>query len=245
MAINFSRTAADYAYARPGFDARLYERLRQLRIGTAGQRILDVGAGTGLLGEGFAGCDVTEVEPSMKLLVRSGARHRVGGVAEMLPFADDTFDVVTAAQCWHWFDRAAAPREIGRVLKPGGRLAIVYQTPLPVPGNLVDASEQLILQFRPNWRHAGNTGINGQALKDLTTHGFGEIESFTFDAQIEFTRKTWHGYVRTTSAVLPTLDAEELAEFDRRHLEMLGSWGERVSALHRVFVAVGRKADAR
>jgi ubiquinone/menaquinone biosynthesis C-methylase UbiE len=46
----------------------------------------------------------------------------------LLPFADNSFDVVTAAQCWHWFDRVQAPREILRVLRPNGSLAVVYQT---------------------------------------------------------------------------------------------------------------------
>lgn len=241
MPIDFSIAAEDYAAARPPFDARLYPRLAQLGVGLPGERLLDIGAGTGLLGRGFESCDVIEAEPSLSLLNHSIARHRVATVAESLPFPDATFDAVTAGQSWHWFDRLAAPREIRRVLKPAGRLAIVYQTPIPVPGNLAHASEQLILRFRPHWRHAGNTGINGQALKDLTLGGFSRIESFTFDTTLTFTPGSWHAYTRTTSAVAPTLTPAELADFDRQHRQMLASWPHHFTALHRVFAAIGTR----
>jgi SAM-dependent methyltransferase len=243
MTVDFARAAADYASFRPPFHPRLYDRLRHMGVGGPGQLILDIGAGTGLLGQGLCagGANVTESDPSPDLLRQSHAPRRVVAVAERLPFADATFDAVTAGQCWHWFDRRVAPPEIRRVLKPGGRLAIVYQTYLPLAGNVAAASEQLILKYRPNWRHAGGVGINGQALKDAQTAGFVNIESFSFDADLTFTRAAWQGFVRTCSAVAPSLSPADLARFDREHAELLQSRPATLAVPHRVFAAVARR----
>lgn len=242
MTVDFGKTSLDYSAYRPEFDARLFARLQALRVGVAGQKILDIGAGTGLLTRHLtaSGADVIQCDASIALLKLSSGR-RIAGRAEHLPFADETFDAVTAGQCWHWFDRVAAPREIGRVLKPSGRIAIIYQTYLPIEGNIAAASEQVILRHRPRWRHAGGVGINGQALKDLQTARFGQIESFSFDVVIPFTREKWQGFIRTCSAVGPSLCDEDLAKFERDHAMVLLRWPESFNVPHRVFAAVATR----
>jgi SAM-dependent methyltransferase len=247
MTVNFGNSAVDYAAYRPAFDPRLFERLQLLGVGLADQLILDVGAGTGLLGRGLTngGARVVECDASIELLRQAGGDARVAGRAEALPFAETRFDAVTAGQCWHWFDRRVAPLEIRRVLRPGGRLAIVYQTYLPLAGNVAAASEALILRYRPQWPHAGGVGINGQALKDMQSAGFTEIESFSFDVDVPYTKAAWRGFMRTCSAVGPSLSAERLAEFDRDHGQMLEAWPEHFDVPHRVFAAVASKPAGR
>ncbi|HSI33774.1 MAG TPA: class I SAM-dependent methyltransferase [Tepidisphaeraceae bacterium] len=238
---DFARAAADYAAHRPPFDSRLIDRLRSFGVGRAGQRVLDLGAGTGLFGAALADCGVTFVDPSPALLAHAPG-PRVCAVAERLPFADHAFDAVTCAQSWHWFDRRIAPREILRALKPGGPLAIVYQTHLPLPGNLAGETERLILRHRPRWRHAGAAGINGQALIDLTAAGFARIESFTFDVDVSFSAQAWVGYVRTWSALAPTLDGPGLEALDADLAAFVAGQfpvGGTVAVPHRVFAAIG------
>jgi hypothetical protein len=148
---------------------------------------------------------------------------------------------VTAAQCWHWLDRTQAPREIYRVLRPGGFVAGIYQTYIPLPGSVAEATEKLILQHCPNWRHTNSTGINGQLLRDLQISGFENIESFSFDVDIAFTPDAWRGYIRTTSPVGPSMSAAQLEQFDREHAEMLRTWPASPTIPHRVFAAVARR----
>jgi ubiquinone/menaquinone biosynthesis C-methylase UbiE len=245
--VDFGRAAGDYVAYRPAFDPRLFERLRAMGVGLAGQTILDVGAGTGLLGRGLGRGDVRmiETDPKLELVREAWGTKRLVARAEDLPFDDEQLDAVTAGQCWHWFDRRVASFEIRRVLKPGGRLAIVYQTYLPIAGNVAAASETLILKYRPGWRHSGGVGINGQALKDMQSAGFEEIESFSFDATFHYTREAWRGFIRTCSAVGPSLPAETVARFDAEHAAMLRGWPERFDVPHRVFAAVASKPSAR
>src|SRR5437763_12572724 len=182
--IDFGKTAEDYARYRVPFAPRLLERLREFGIGSAQQKILDVGAGTGLLGAALAqrGVEVTCIDLRFELLDRSKSDgSHIAARTEALPVRDEAFDVVTAAQCWHWFDRQTAPREILRVLKPGGRITVIYQTYIPLPGSTPARTENLILRHRPGWRHANSAGINGQVLRDLQISGFTGIESFSFD----------------------------------------------------------------
>jgi SAM-dependent methyltransferase len=239
MTVDFGKTSLDYSAHRPEFDPRLFTRLQALGVGLPDQKIVDIGAGTGLLSSRLSG-NVIQCDVSIDLL-KMGTGRRIAGCAESLPFAGETFDAIAAGQCWHWFNRLAAPREIARVLKPGGRIAIIYQTYLPIEGNIAAASEQIILRYRPRWRHAGGVGINGQALKDLQTARYTDIESFSFDVDIPFTRQQWQGYIRTCSAVGPSLSNEDLARFDEAHASALLKWPESFTVPHRVFAAVATR----
>lgn len=114
MQIDFGKTAQDYRQHRAGFPADFFARAAAHGIGLAGQHILDLGTGTGTLARGFAlrGSQVIGLDPAASLLKQARQLDQEVGVtvdyqlgrAEALPFADGRFDVVSAGQCWHWFD---------------------------------------------------------------------------------------------------------------------------------------------
>ena len=132
---SFGAVAADYAAWRPGYPA---EVVAFLAGGTAGhdraRRILDVGAGTGLLTEALvaAGHDVVAADVSADMLAELTARlpgvPTVVADAESLPLPDGDRDVIVAAQAAHWFEPGAASREFLRVLAPGGAVGFVWNT---------------------------------------------------------------------------------------------------------------------
>jgi SAM-dependent methyltransferase len=126
-AASFEGVAGIYERARPGYPAEAVEWL----VGDA-RRVLDLAAGTGKLTRGLAahGRELVAVDPSEAMLAE--LRHAVPGAealvgtAEAIPLPDASVDAVTVAQAFHWFDYRPALREIGRVLRPGGVLAMVW-----------------------------------------------------------------------------------------------------------------------
>ena len=130
----YARAADDYEKGRPGYPAAAIETLvRVCGIG-AGSDLVDVGAGTGKFTASlFAhGPTVVAVEP-VAAMREAFARRFPGarvmdGTAEHLPLPDASADVVTVAQAFHWFDHGPALDEIGRVLRPGGWLALIWNT---------------------------------------------------------------------------------------------------------------------
>ena len=242
---NFGRTASDYMGYRRPFPPELFERLRRFAVGLPGQWVLDVGAGTQLFGNVLAGqgCRVVASDVSHLLLAASlnGVAGRVAARVESLPFPDDRFDAVAAAQCWHWFNRSHAPLEIRRVLRPGGALVVAYHMYVPTPSSVAEAVERLILRHRPAWRHANSAGINGQVLRDVQSNGFTGIESFSFDVVESFTHDQWRGFIRTTSAVGASLPPAQLLQFDEAHAALLRDWPEPLKIPHRIFAAIAHK----
>ncbi|MFC7623240.1 class I SAM-dependent methyltransferase [Microlunatus sp. GCM10028923] len=102
-------------------------------VGDGPALVLDVGSGRGGLAgmlhqAGHQVCCLDRNETAIRRLTeRLGTRHVVGQV-ESLPFLACHFDVVTAAQTLHRFAPGLALSEIARVLRPGGRLAVLYVT---------------------------------------------------------------------------------------------------------------------
>jgi ubiquinone/menaquinone biosynthesis C-methylase UbiE len=130
----FGSVAAEYAALRPTYPA---ETVAFLVGGSAEQpspprRILDVGAGTGLLTELLVadGHEVVAVDPAQAMLEQLALRlpQVVTAVApaEALPLPDGDVDLVAAAQAAHWFDPAPAAAEMARVLRPGGSVGLLW-----------------------------------------------------------------------------------------------------------------------
>jgi hypothetical protein len=99
----------------------------------------------------------------------------------------------------------------------------------------------LILRHRPGWRHANSTGINGQVLRDMQASGFVEIESFSFDVEIPFSREAWRGFIRTTSPIGASMTPEQVERFDSEHAKLLEGLPQPLVIPHRVFAAVATK----
>jgi SAM-dependent methyltransferase len=124
---SFGGVADVYERARPE-----YPREAAAWLVESAQAVLDLGAGTGKLTRVLValGLDVVAVEPSEQMA--AFLREAVPGVqvqpgtAEAIPLADRSVDAVVAGQAFHWFDPERALAEIARVLRPGGRLGLVW-----------------------------------------------------------------------------------------------------------------------
>jgi SAM-dependent methyltransferase len=126
----FADVAAAYERARPGYPQDAVQWL----IGEEPVDVVDLGAGTGKLTRALVslGHRVVAVEPLDEMRVQLEAAipgvRAVAGKAESMPLPDASADVVASAQAFHWFDHDDAMPEIGRVLRPKGRLALVWNS---------------------------------------------------------------------------------------------------------------------
>lgn len=166
--IDWGKTAADYAMYRPGPPTSFYEKLFALGVGLKDQRILDLGTGTGVLAREFAarGARVSGIDISPEQIDMARALAKELGLsidfriapAEEVPFPDGSLDVLTANQCWLYFDRPRAIADARRLLVPGGVLATSHFCWLPRLDPIARASEALVLKFNPAWSAADWSG---------------------------------------------------------------------------------------
>lgn len=224
MSVDFGKTAGDYAKYRTVFPPELFARLADLNIGVSGQRIVDLGTGTGVLARVFAaaGCTVTGLDVAPEMLDRAREQDRAAGVSVTYRVggAEDTglpghaWDAVTAGQCWHWFDRPRAAAEARRLLVDGGALAILYRDYQVTDGTVGAASEELVRVYNPTWPMSGNFQDHPEWEDDLRAAGFGQIERFGFEVAVEFTHEQWRGRMRSSNGVGGSLTGEQVAAFD-------------------------------
>lgn len=128
----FDSAARLYARARPGYPVEAVDFVVSSCVLASGARVLDLAAGTGKFTEELyaRGMDVVAVEPvsGMRAAFREALPDVpvLDGTAEAIPLADGSVDAVTVAQAFHWFANERAVAEIHRVLRPSGRLALVW-----------------------------------------------------------------------------------------------------------------------
>jgi len=123
---SFGAVAELYERARPSYPPSLVEALLEGGV----HDVLDVGTGTGIAGQLLAarGCAVLGVEVDERMAARARAK---GLDVDVAPFerwqpAGRSFDLVIAAQAWHWIEPAAGPRRAAGLLRPRGRLAVFW-----------------------------------------------------------------------------------------------------------------------
>jgi SAM-dependent methyltransferase len=124
----FASVAATYDRVRPSYPREAVEWM----TGRLASTVVELGAGTGKLTDRLVelGHDVLATDPLEEMLAFLRERHpdvRVAQApAEAVPVATRSVDTVVAAQSFHWFDTDAALREAARMLKPEGRIALVW-----------------------------------------------------------------------------------------------------------------------
>jgi len=177
-------TARHYAAARPTYPSELFDTLDDLlghRLSGAG--VVDVAAGTGISSRQLAerGARVTAVELSGAMIAElassSPGVRVVQGSGHALPLADQSADLVTYAQAWHWMDPAQAFPEIRRVLRPGGVLALWWNQTDRNSGWEQEQAERITAVAGPRWNRYSASELSERIAMpdDLTVH------TFTFD----------------------------------------------------------------
>ncbi|HXH02290.1 MAG TPA: class I SAM-dependent methyltransferase [Candidatus Competibacteraceae bacterium] len=133
----FTDRVEDYARYRPGYPAQLLDWLAEACSLAPSWTVADIGSGTGLLTRLFLdyGCAVYGVEPNAAMRAAGEAYlagyarfGSIAGRAEATTLPDRSVDLVTAGQAFHWFEPQHSRAEFARILRPGGWVALVWNT---------------------------------------------------------------------------------------------------------------------
>ena len=228
---DFGKTSEDYAKFRDIYPKAFYEKLVELKIGVAGQNVLDLGTGTGVLprnmynyGATWTGTDISENQIKFARELSEAAGMKINykvSSSEELDFPQKTFDVVTACQCFPYFDKNVILPKVNKWLKTGGHFAILYMSWLPAESEIAAKSEELVLKYNPEWNGAGHKRYT-VTEPEWSREYFDLENAIGFDLPVTFTRETWNGRIKTCRGIgASKLNAEQIAAWEKEHLAYL------------------------
>jgi SAM-dependent methyltransferase len=193
---------------------------------------------------------VIGIDPSVSLLEQAKQLDQAANIqidynvatAENTCLPDASVDVVTAGQCWHWFDRPLAVQEVARILKIGGKIAIAHFDWIPLNGNVAEATEKLIQAHNPAWNMGGGSGLYPQWLRDIAEGKFRNLQTFSYDVFVPYTHTDWRGRIRASAGIGASLTPEKVAVFDQELAALLqAQFATTILQIHhRVWAVVGK-----
>jgi len=227
---DFGKTAKDYAKYRDIYTESFYKTLHNYNIGVTGQNILDIGTGSGVIprymvkyGAKWTGADISAEQIEMAKSLTSESNLDIEYIvcpADKIPASNESFDVVTACQCFWYFNVSTTVPEIQRVLKAGGRFSIMSMIGLPRESAILAKSEELVLKFNPNWN-----GCNFERQKlappNWLQNNFTVVTLHDYVEDVRFTREAWCGRMRACRGVGASLPPDLVEQYDKEHYEAL------------------------
>lgn len=221
---HFSALAARYATYRPRYPAALLDLLADLapRHGVA----WDVGCGSGQLSVALAARfdQVIATDPAQAQLDHAEPDPRVSyrcAPAEASGLPDASVDLAVAAQAAHWFDWPRFVAEAGRVVRPGGAVALVSYGDAELPGELGATLAAYYRAIAPYWP-AGRAHVDN-GYRDLTLP-WPAIPAPPVEMTARWTRDELVGYITTWSATARLVAARGQAPVDQLRAELAARW---------------------
>jgi SAM-dependent methyltransferase len=206
----FSDRAETYAKYRPGYPDDLLWFLRTLVAPPA--TVADVGSGTGILTRELLnnGYELYAVEPNEAM--RRKAESSLGGcpffcsvrgTAEATTLADQSVDLITCAQAFHWFDRAKAKLEFNRILRSNGVTALLWNERLDEASPVNRAYDDLFKEMAPDYQHVSHRRVDVKDIRSFFAPG--EVQLRTFPNHQTLDREGFLGRL-VSSSYVPNLD---------------------------------------
>ncbi|HYZ68269.1 MAG TPA: class I SAM-dependent methyltransferase [Mycobacterium sp.] len=218
---SFGNAAEQYDRHRPRYPRPLIDGL----VTSAGMRVLDVGAGTGIAARQLAeaGADVLAVEPDERM---AGVAAAKGVRVERATFEDwqpagRQFDLVVFAQSFHWVDPDAALPKVATILRTGGRLALLANRVVPTAPTQQELDEINADYLDLTTRSVLNADVEVATM--LEKRGF-SVERRGCVENLHYSTDDYLNLVATYSNHL-TLDSAAHAELRSRLAQRIGTGG--------------------
>lgn len=227
-AFDWGRASDEYAKYRDIYPREFYEKIVDRGLCIEGQNILDIGTGTGVLprnmycyGGKWSGTDISEEQIRQARILSVGMDINYYPIAtEDIDFPSESFDVITACQCFWYFKHEQVIPNLYRMLKHDGKLLILYMAWLPFDDVIAGESEKLVLKYSPYWSGAGET-IHPIAIPECYKEKFEIAYHEEYPLKVHFTRESWNGRMKACRGVGASLSKEELALWEQEHRKLL------------------------
>jgi SAM-dependent methyltransferase len=242
---DWGQASKDYAKYRDIYPQKFYDSILELGLCGKGQRVLDLGTGTGVLprnldknGASFVGADISEDQIAEARRLSEGMEiEYIVSPAEQVNFPDSVFDAVTACQCFQYFDRTALLPNLHRMLKDGGHFCIMQMAWLPGDSEVAAESERLVLKYNPKWSGGKYSRSQPNPNPEWLGNLFRVSDIITYDLPVSFTRETWRGRILACRGIgASTLTADEINRFDGEHTAYLQTVPEHFDIPHYVTI---------
>ena len=252
-AFDWGRTSEEYAKFRDIYPEEFYRKIVDRGLCTEGQNVLDLGTGTGVLprnmyrfGAKWTGTDISpeQIEQAKILAANAGMDIDFRAVsAEDIEGEDGTYDVITACQCFWYFDHDKVMPKLRALLKPGGKLLILYMAWLPFEDPIAGASEELVLKYSPQWS-GGREKRHPIWIPDVAYEFFDMEDHEEYDIEVPFTRETWNGRMKACRGVGASLNEDEIRSWEEEHRALLAKIApDEFEVLHYAALAVLKRKD--
>lgn len=248
-AFDWGKTSADYAKFRDIYPQEFYNKILERKLCINGQTVLDMGTGTGVIprnmyfyGAKWIGTDISENQIEQAKLMSEGMDIEYYALsAEDLDFPEETFDVITACQCFWYFNHEMIMPKLHRILKKDGRILILYMAWLPFEDKIAGESEKLVLKYSPNWSGAGET-LHPIHIPDCYKEKFELVYHEEYKLNVHFTRESWNGRMKACRGVEASLTEEQVANWEKEHMALLQEIApEEFDVLHYAAIAELKK----
>jgi SAM-dependent methyltransferase len=223
--LSFGSQAAAYERGRPSYPPEAVDWLLAPTDTWVARDVLDLGAGTGKLTTRLVerGLTVVAVDPIAEMLemLRTALPDTPAllGSAEQIPLPDNAVDAVLVAQAWHWFDQERAVAEIARVLRPGGRLGVLWNTRDQRSGWVKDFGRIVGLEHDRD-----NATVDlPEPFTDIATHQVEWTNYITPQALIDYVAS--RSYCITSPAEVRTRTLDEVRELLVSHPSLANATG--------------------
>jgi len=192
----FSNRVTDYVRYRPGYPAEILPLLQTWTHFRPEHVVADIGSGTGLLSKLFVdfGNRVFGVEPNAEM--RAAGEEfldaypnftSIAGSAEATTLPSDSVDFVAAGQAFHWFQMPAARNEFHRILKPGGRVLVIWNERLLDETAFLREYEELLNRFGTDYAKVSESYPRAEQMlefygaNEFTSHALPNFQEFDFE----------------------------------------------------------------
>jgi SAM-dependent methyltransferase len=240
----FGEIAPDYDVFRPSYPDAVFDTIVEFGELCAGDRALEIGAGTGKATLGFLarGLDVHALEPSpeMAAILRTKGVDVEETLFETWAPPDDGFQLVYAAQAWHWVQGDDRYERVAAALRPGGTAAFFWNEGREWTGTLGAENDAVYAELAPGLVGGADWNL------DQVLDGFAACEAFatpvkrTVTWRCEYTRDEWTRLLGTHSHHR-LLDPEVREELTRRVGEAIDRHSGRVEAIYDVECYLSRR----